>query len=179
GFDYARAEHRVVREDDHCVRFESDGLALRLWSDVPLAIDKGRGAARATVRLADGRVAWFVLEEAVAGTPTAWPDVASLARAFDDTVDYWRRWIHRSTYRGRWRDEVDRSALLLKLLQHADHGAIIAAPTFALPALSRLGLDLESADFLDWLTHGCAHPTGGEGPPLRPLYRIDGTTDTT
>ena len=201
-FDYARAKHTVVREDERCVRFESDKLALRLWADVPLAIDASRGAARATVRLSDGGVAWFVLEPLTPGAPSAWTSSAALARAFDDTCAYWRRWIQRSTYRGRWREEVDRSALLLKLLQDADHGAIIAAPTFSLPesigsgrnwdyryvwvrdacfalhALSRLGLVEESTRFLDWLTHGAAHPTGRDGPPLRPLYRLDGSCDT-
>jgi len=35
---------------------------------------------------------------------------------FRDTVAYWRRWLSKSTYTGRWREMVHRSALTLKLL---------------------------------------------------------------
>ncbi len=39
----------------------------------------------------------------------------------------------KSTYRGRWQEVVNRTSLVLKLLTCAQRGAIIAAPTFALP----------------------------------------------
>src|SRR5262249_56799622 len=53
--------------------------------------------------------------------------------AFKETVNFWRRWIDRSTYQGRWREMVNRSALTLKLLTSSHHGSIVAAPTFGLP----------------------------------------------
>ena len=58
--------------------------------------------------------------------------------AFDSTVAYWRRWIGRSTYRGRAREMVNRSALVLKLMTSEEFGSIVAAPTFrtATPPLS-------------------------------------------
>ena len=198
--DYARASHRLVREDERSVRIEGADFALRVRASVSLAIDGG--AVRARGRLGGGERAWFVLGPAVPGAQPGSLDVAALERALEDTCGTWRRWIQRSTYRGRWKDEVSRSALLLKLLQHADYGSMIAAPTFALPetlggarnwdyryvwirdaafalhALASLGLDEEQVDFLDWLTHRCRHPTGGSGPPLRVLYRLDGTTET-
>ena len=48
-------------------------------------------------------------------------------------MNFWRRWIARSTYTGRWREMVNRSALTLKLLTSRQHGSIVAAPTFGLP----------------------------------------------
>ena len=49
------------------------------------------------------------------------------------TVDYWHHWLSKCTYRGRWREMVHRSALVLKLLTFDPTGAIVAAPTCALP----------------------------------------------
>jgi hypothetical protein len=50
-----------------------------------------------------------------------------------ETVDYWLSWVSLSTYTGRWREFVLRSAITLKLLTYQPTGAIIAASTFGLP----------------------------------------------
>jgi GH15 family glucan-1,4-alpha-glucosidase len=65
-----------------------------------------------------------------------------------DTAIYWQKWIAKSKYKGRWREAVHRSALVLKvspiaagraphlrfqMLVFEETGAIVAAPTFALP----------------------------------------------
>ena len=77
--------------------------------------------------------AWFVLEVVMADEPSpcARPDYVS--DAFKETVNFWRGWIGRSTYKNRWREMVNRSALVLKLLTSREHGSIVAAPTFGLP----------------------------------------------
>ena len=46
---------------------------------------------------------------------------------------FWRAWLHRSSYTGRWREMVDRSAITLKLMTYAPTGALVAAPTTGLP----------------------------------------------
>lgn len=50
---------------------------------------------------------------------------------FEETLNYWRRWSAHSNYQGRWREMVQRSALVLKLLTSHQHGSIAAAATFA------------------------------------------------
>ena len=56
-----------------------------------------------------------------------------LLAMFTDTARFWRGWLARSTYRGRWREMVGRSAITLKLMTYAPTGALVAAPTAGLP----------------------------------------------
>ncbi|KWU46241.1 putative glycosyl hydrolase [Rhodotorula sp. JG-1b] len=102
---------------------------------------------------------------------------ALIERLFHDTTAYWLNWLHRCTYKGRWRETVQRAALCLKLLTFAPTGAIVAAPTFSLPedldgagrnwdyryawirdasftvyALLRLGFTEEADAYVDWLS---------------------------
>ncbi|MDQ3955292.1 MAG: glycoside hydrolase family 15 protein [Actinomycetota bacterium] len=55
------------------------------------------------------------------------------SRLIDGTVDFWRRWASRCTYKGRWREHVMRSLLTLKALTYSPTGGIVAAATTSLP----------------------------------------------
>ena len=72
--------------------------------------------------------------------------VGEAEELFRATVAYWRRWLSKCTYAGRWREMVERSALTLKLLSFEPTGAIVAAPTCSLPEAiggrAKLGLPL-------------------------------------
>jgi GH15 family glucan-1,4-alpha-glucosidase len=122
-------------------------------------------------------------------------------RLFDDTVAWWRRWLARSTYRGRWREQVLRSAMTLKLMTYAPSGAPIAAPTAGLPeqiggernwdyrftwvrdasfsvfALLRLGYVDEARAFVRWLADRVHEQVGTGSGPLKIMYRVDGSSD--
>jgi GH15 family glucan-1,4-alpha-glucosidase len=196
--NYGRDPHKLTISHDGIALFESTGdvaQALRLRSSV--ALHEGpNGAAIAEVTLRAGQVATFILEEAKPGvdSPAANPDYP--ARAFKETADWWRRWVARSTYRGRWREIVNRSALVLKLLTSRTYGSIVAAPTFGLPeeiggernwdyrytwvrdgsftlyGLMRLGYTDEAAAFMRWFEERCSElrPDGS----LQLMYGIDG-----
>jgi GH15 family glucan-1,4-alpha-glucosidase len=88
----------------------------------------------AEVTLGEGQTTRFVLSEIAAGANCgfALPEDESV-ELFKDTVDFWIRWLSQCTYRGRWREMVERSALALKLLTYEPTGAIVAAPTCSLP----------------------------------------------
>ncbi len=61
------------------------------------------------------------------------PSVDEMRAALEDTIAFWETWIDHSTYEGEHRPEVARSALVLKALQYAPTGAVVAAPTTSLP----------------------------------------------
>ena len=190
-FDYARSAHTVERNGDQVLFTPSTGPTLRLSASVPLQVD-GRDAS-CELELAVGETATFVLQDAT----TEVPDSESVAALYDLTVSYWQEWSSRSTYRGRWRETVQRSALLLKLLSSRELGSIVAAPTFGLPerigggrnwdyrytwirdaaftlyALMRLGYTEEAEQFMGWLQHRARH-ADADGT-LQVLYAADET----
>jgi GH15 family glucan-1,4-alpha-glucosidase len=58
------------------------------------------------------------------------PD-AALAR----TLEWWEAWTARCTYRGEWREAVERSLITLKAHTYQPSGGIVAAATTSLPEL--------------------------------------------
>ncbi len=85
------------------------------------------------ITLAAGQTATFVLERVSDDyVPRSYSE-AETREAFDGTIEYWRRWLAKSRYQGRWREMVHRSALTLKLLTFRPTGGIVAAPTTSLP----------------------------------------------
>ncbi len=126
-----------------------------------------------------------------------------LQRLADETERFWRGWLHRSTYQGRWRERVARSAMTLKLMTYAPTGAVVAAPTTGLPeqaggernwdyrytwirdgsfsiyALLGLGYVEEAAAFGVWLRDRAAEWNGAGARPLKIMYRVDGSSDLT
>jgi GH15 family glucan-1,4-alpha-glucosidase len=200
-FDYGRTRHRV-EQGDGAVLFHSegpDGLTLRLRTRVPLRIEDGAAVGEFTLRA--GENASFVFEEARPGqeSPSAATDY--VACYFKETVNFWRRWLARSTYQGRWREMVNRSALTLKLLTSQVDGSMVAAPTFGLPetpggvrnwdyrytwirdssftlyAFMRLGYTEEAAAFMNWVEARCAEPNPDGS--LQIMYGLDGRRDLT
>jgi GH15 family glucan-1,4-alpha-glucosidase len=195
-FDYARQRHTIALGKTGAV-FACANMRLGLATEVPLQEGPNRSTlARFTLR--EGESATFVLQELGEGEGPE--NVLSGARFQDvlqQTLDYWRRWISRSAYRGRWREMVNRSALALKLMVYDPTGALVAAPTMGLPeaiggernwdyrytwprdaafalyALTRLGFHEEAHNFMGWLQNICRN-SGGR---LQPLYGIDGRTE--
>ena len=110
------------------------------------------------------------------------------------TIDTWQHWSARSTYHGRWENLVLRSGLVLKGLTLKSTGAIAAAATtslpeqpggkrnfdyryawirdssFALDAMSRLGLSEELHAGVSWLLNAVSQ----EAPALRVFYTLSG-----
>jgi GH15 family glucan-1,4-alpha-glucosidase len=192
--DYARLTPEIRAEAGKVIFMGGDNLALRLRASVP--VDVSNGAAVAEFDLAAGESASFILEDASCGENSISADPGYVSAAFKETSDYWRQWVRRSTYRGRWREIVNRSALALKLLTSSEHGSIIAALTFGLPeeiggirnwdyrytwlrdaaftiyAFLRLGHVEEANAFVRWLGERGSR-CGADGT-LHLMYTLDG-----
>jgi GH15 family glucan-1,4-alpha-glucosidase len=195
-FDYGRAAHRIHVDGPTAV-FEGGGQRLRLTSLTPLERDGDDVVAH--IEVGPGDVAGFVLASGEGGPPAI--GAGQVLDAYDSTIRYWRRWLARSTYRGRWREAVERSAITLKLLTYAPSGGLVAAPTAGLPeqiggprnwdyrytwvrdgsfsvsALLGLGFVEEAAAFGDWLRHRIDEARVGPSGPLQIMYRVDGSSE--
>jgi GH15 family glucan-1,4-alpha-glucosidase len=209
-FNYARSPHKV-EVTEHGVAFHSDD-----GTEIAISISRRAGVAaseqveavqhddgvRAVLTASAGQMGGIVLESAPEGGPREVSN-EEVRRLFEHTRDFWREWIGRSRYTGRWRESVERSAMTLKLMTYKPTGALVAAPTTGLPeqpggernwdyrytwvrdasfsvyALLGLGYTEEAEGFLSWLADRVdeADPADRSASPLRIMYRVDGTTD--
>src|SRR5215471_10289401 len=193
-FNYATSAHRL-EFSPLCATFfpeESKCPPMSLYSDAPMTRQAGDIISNFTLEA--GKKAAFVLGGLCPDGHH--PDPRAAEYSSLQTVQFWKSWIGKSKYRGRWRETVHRSALLLKLLISRKHGSLIAAPTFSLPegiggvrnwdyrytwlrdasftlyALIRLGFVDEAEAFIGWLK-GRLSDDAQRGP-LQVVYAIDG-----
>ncbi len=206
-FDYGREDHEVEMHP-HGVLFRAPSLTLALEGAIAKSMGgteralerRGPGVrTRFTIEAGDSQT--YVLERVPADHICRPYSERETAAAFEATVQYWRKWLERSRYRGRWREMVHRSALTLKLLTYAPTGALVAAPTTSLPeqlggernwdyrytwirdaafslyGLLRLGFTDEAAAFMSWLTDRTRDWKIGPSGPLQIMYGIDGRAE--
>ena len=198
-FDYGRQPHELELTDEGAV-FRTPALELTLHGAGQGAMQRDGNDLRVALTVNAGQAGGVVLESAAQGQPrTAVPE--ELLASFTETARFWRGWLGRSSYRGRWREQVDRSAITLKLLTYAPTGALVAAPTAGLPelaggernwdyrftwirdgsfsihALLGLGFTEEAEAFGRWLADRAAEQAGEASGPLKIMYRIDGSSD--
>ena len=206
-FDYARREHSLeVTENGAVFRSGGDQVTVHLAGLLAeqLRVEESTGAdgpgLHGSGTLKVGDVGGGLLEYGPVGDPRRFSP-GEARRLFDETVAFWRGWLRESTYRGRWREHINRSAITLKLLTYAPSGALVAAPTAGLPeqvggernwdyrytwirdasfsvsALLGLGFVSEARAYIDWLSHRLREHVGSDSGPLKIMYRIDGSSD--
>jgi GH15 family glucan-1,4-alpha-glucosidase len=203
-FDYGRIHHKMELSDDGVV-FSADGMEMTLNPvAIPpeaqgVGIDRVGDDLRIARVLREGETAGVILET-MGGQPRRVP-LEELEELERETIGFWRDWTRRSTYRGRWREMVTRSAVTLKLMTYAPTGALVAAPTAGLPelaggernwdyrytwirdasfsvhALLGLGYTEEAGAFAHWLRARAEETAADGGHPLKIMYRVDGSSD--
>jgi GH15 family glucan-1,4-alpha-glucosidase len=193
-FHYAACGHTTKIGDSSAVFFPTNDMCppMALYSTVAMGQESQDATAQFSLRA--GETASFVFGGV--RPQGQQPEMEFIEQRFQETGRFWKRWIAKSKYKGRWREMVNRSALMLKLLISREHGSLIAAPTFSLPeniggvrnwdyrftwlrdsaftlyALIRLGFVDEAEAFIDWLKGRLSEDA--ERGPLQAMYGIDG-----
>jgi GH15 family glucan-1,4-alpha-glucosidase len=196
-FEYGSHDHTVTSTENR-VRFDDGTTSATLHGIGADGLDGSDVDAEFALEAGDLRLFAFETE-----TPGDSPefDRGRGNALFRETVAFWRSWLSRSTYSGRWRESVERSAMVLKLLQYAPSGALVAAPTAALPeqlggvrnwdyrytwirdasfsvySLLALGYEEEAIAFSLWTADRVAEQVGEASGPLKIMSRIDGSSD--
>jgi len=112
------------------IRFLTEPQPLRLTTDAPV------------LHLLDGRP--FRVEKALhfflgPDEPFVGNVTHELARMLHQTADHWRDWVRGLAIPLEWQRVVIRAAITLKLCQHEETGAIVAAMTTSIPEHANSG----------------------------------------
>ncbi|WP_342325130.1 glycoside hydrolase family 15 protein [Kosakonia sp. BYX6] len=195
-FNYASEIPEVsVDKKVYCFKGEQN-VAMTLASSQPLKVKKGQLDGEFT--LMEGECAEFVFGDAKVKHAA----LKHVDQEYHKTLAFWQQWVSQSKYRGRWREAVTRSSLVLKLLTSQRYGSIAAAATFGLPelpggernwdyratwlrdasfscyALIRLGYVEEAKAFSAWIGR-CMENSKFDPKRLQVMYRLDSETDLT
>ena len=197
-FDYGRtpAEWTLVGGDRHAADATGAGQTIRLRSDLALGIEGNRVRGRHVLKAGDQAYCALSWAEELAAPETLEDADARIAA----TVRFWRAWLGRARIPDhRFRDPVQRSALVIKGLTYMPTGATVAAlttslpetpggernwdyrytwmrdTTFTLQALHWLNLDWEADEFMQFI----ADVEATEDGSLQIMYGIDGRRDLT
>lgn len=199
-FDYARAEHTLEIDGQQALFRPSHGHGrpLRLHATVPLKA--AHLDVRARFTLGPGEEAAFVLEIAQDAHSSMAEGPGYPDEAFTTTLRFWREWMGRCRYRGRWGQAVNRSVLGMKLLTSAPCGSLAAAATFGLPeslrgernwdyrytwirdasltaaSLIDVGFHEEARNYVNWILERYRKSQDGQ---LQIMYGIDGRSELT
>jgi len=200
-FNYARSKHKAEQISDWEIHFKSDGpdkTALKLISNTSLTLENGGAIAHFSLK--KGETVDFLLEATTENHIRSTDLEKFITECLFDTINYWKDWVSRSTYKGRWMEIVNRSALCLKLMISYNYGSIVASPTFGLPevigggrnwdyrytwirdasftvyTLQKLGYRKEARSFIAWVEKKCVD-IAKKQEYLSLMYAIDGQKD--
>jgi GH15 family glucan-1,4-alpha-glucosidase len=128
-FDYARGKTIILETREGCVA-KNQRHHLSLASSLKLLVS-GKDLLVNDFRLSRGQRLVFVLKWGNSSpAPTGRYETS---RKLSKTLSYWKRWVSHVKYQGPYRAHVVRSCLVLKMLQYAPTGAMVAAVTTSLP----------------------------------------------
>jgi GH15 family glucan-1,4-alpha-glucosidase len=193
-FDYGLTTPRLETLADDLVVVYGGADALVLQSELPFG-DAERSATEGNRTLRAGEEAFVVLTYQLPHELEPRRLTREQVHAkLEETTSTWAAWADRCTYDGPYREQVVRSALVLKALTNGPTGSIVAAATTSLPeeiggernwdyrfswlrdsaltlnALFALGYTEEAHAYMDWLKR----TTAGRARELQIMYGVGG-----
>jgi len=187
-YDYAAKVAERTNGTNH-VRYLLGDQAMRLSTDAPVGyILEGR-----SYRIESGQHFFLGPDEPFVGNVRS-----ELRRMSQNTMRYWRNWVRGLHLPLEWQEDVIRCAIALKLCQHEETGAIVAALTTSIPeasgsernwdyrfcwirdsyytvqALNRLGALDVLENYLAYLRNII---DGAKGGQIQPLYSVMGESE--
>ncbi|KKA28439.1 hypothetical protein TD95_005313, partial [Thielaviopsis punctulata] len=228
-FGYAKKPHVTTLFQEECTQTHSQSKTATFHSDdvklqLDVTVDKGENDGTsdgkcpiisfskaskngmlgegivASVTLSEGQAVSFVLRNDIKQHVTTSITTEILDLQQHDTQSFWYKWISKSKYKGRWREVVNRSLMILKMLTYEPTGAIVAAPTFSIPEdiggtrnwdyryswvrdssftiyiLLRLGFVAEADAYMEFMMERIKYSRGPDGA-LPIMFTIQGETD--
>jgi alpha,alpha-trehalase len=197
-FDYGRvvSSWTVEDGDGHTADATGGDLTVRLRTDLAMGAEGDRVRARHVLNAGDRAYCSLSWGHDLAGPA----EVDEAVARIDATVRFWRAWLGRARIPDhRWREPIQRSALIIKGLTFMPTGATVAAlttslpetpggernwdyrftwmrdSTFTLQALHWLNLDWEADEFMQFVADLEPNDDGG----MQIMYGIDGRRDLT
>jgi len=180
------AEPVPITYGSNHVRMVLSYMAMRLTTDAPIGLISQESFFRLE------HITHFFL-----GPDESFSDALrpAVERMYEETVQHWQLWVRGLAIPPEWQEAVIRSAITLKLCQHEETGAIVAALTTSIPehadsgrnwdyrycwvrdayytveALNRLG----ALDVLEgYLAYLRNIVDGAKGGHIQPLYDVRG-----
>jgi GH15 family glucan-1,4-alpha-glucosidase len=205
-FDYGRQKHELELHDNGAV-FRSQDFSMTMHAvrepddERIMEVSVHGDDVHGSLTLQAGQLRGVIIDTFAEDPPREFR-VAEAQQLHLDTEHFWKGWLSQSTYQGRWREALQRSAITLKLMTYAPTGALVAAPTTGLPeqvggernwdyrftwvrdgsfsvyALLGMGFTEEARAFSQWLLARVKERAGTKSP-LNLMYRIDGSTELT
>ncbi len=197
-FDFGEVRPLIYKADHSAFVAAGGNTGLLMFGDVELRQGDDAHSLEGEAQVSGGErvhlALQFVAPEDLHTTPARAEARERLAAHFDETLQWWQDWASKLVYPEAAGVAVVRSAIVLKALNYAPTGAIVAAPTTSLPeqvrgkrnwdyrfswirdsvftvdALSELGLEAEANGFRRFIQRSAA----GNAADLQVLYAVDG-----
>ncbi|KAG5935516.1 hypothetical protein E4U53_000417 [Claviceps sorghi] len=154
----------------------------------------------ARIVIHEGEAISFIVRNDLPNHTTGYISTLELDSKQHDTQMFWHNFIRQSKYKGRWREVVSRSLMILKMMTYEPTGAIIASPTFSIPEdiggvrnwdyryswvrdssftiyiLLRLGFRAEADAYMEFIMERFVKSRGPDGG-LPIMFTVRGETD--
>ncbi|MFB6317243.1 glycoside hydrolase family 15 protein [Saccharicrinis sp. FJH54] len=191
-FDYQVKKDRIIISTDH-------GEKLILKSNLEFTFQDGEFTAKADLKTKDEVFMVLISGDEEDSVIELKPTSYFTKKLFTKTINFWHKWIKKSSYKGKWQEVVNRAAITLKLLTSYTYGSTIAAATLGLPeviggnrnwdyrytwirdaaftmrAFLQLGYMKEAKHFIDWIEDRCNEIN--DAGDLKLMYQVDGGTN--